>query len=61
MIDFTSAIPIIAIATTSMIFKETRWLGVVSIAALSYFFPLLFVVAVGVAGAGYLFWRRGRR
>jgi len=50
-------VPIIAITAVSMMFKETRWLGVVAIGAISYFYPVMFLVTAVLAVAGYFCWR----
>lgn len=65
MIDFKSVIPIIAVACTSMAFKETRLFGVLAIAALSYFYPVFFSVAtmfgLGVGIYYFKYIRQGGR
>ena len=61
MIDIKTLIPIIAITATSMAFKETRWLGIVALAAISYFYPMLFAVAGTIGGAGYLYYRHQKK
>ena len=41
-------------------FKNTRWMGIVTIAAASYFYPKAFLVVGSMAGIGYGIyrWRR---
>ncbi len=59
MIEISTIVPIIAITTVSMMFKETRWLGVVAIAAISYFAPLLFLVFGSVGAIAFGFYKLG--
>ena len=54
-------IPIAVAVGLCFMFKHTRWVGIVSIAATSYFYPKPFLVIGLMAGIGYGIyrWREG--
>lgn len=53
--------PIIVATVVSFCFKETRWLGIVSLAVISYFYPIVFVVAGIAGGCAYITWKWSRK
>ena len=58
MIDITTLTPIIVGTGLSFCFKNTRPFGILGVAILSYFYPVLLLILATVGGAGYLWWRR---
>ena len=54
-------VPIAVAVGLCFMFKNTRWVGIVAIAATSYFYPVPFLVIGTIAGISYgvYRWRRG--
>jgi hypothetical protein len=54
-------VPIAVAVGLCFMFKSTRWVGIVAIAASSYFYPVPFLVIGLMAGIGYgiYWWRQG--
>jgi hypothetical protein len=49
----TKLVPIAVAVALCFMFKNTRWVGIVAIAATSYFYPVPFLVIGSMAGIGY--------
>lgn len=53
--------PILVVMAVSFCFKSTRWIGLVGVAIISYFKPVLTLVVgsmVGLIYCYYKFWRK---
>ncbi len=61
MIDITTLTPIVVGTGLSFCFKSTRPFGILGVALLSYFYPILLLIGAAVAGLGYLYWKRRQR
>lgn len=53
----TKLVPIAVAVGLCFMFKNTRWVGIVAIAATSYFYPMPFLVISSMAGIGYGIYR----
>ena len=54
-------IPVAVAVGLCFMFKSTRWVGIVAIAATSYFYPMPFLVIGSLAGIGYcVYWCQQR-
>lgn len=53
----TTLTPIIVAIVVCLMFKETRWLAVVLISLLSYFFTIPFLVLATAGGLGFCYWK----
>jgi hypothetical protein len=49
----TKLVPIMVAIGLCFMFKNTRWVGIVAIAATSYFYPVPFLVIGSMSGIGY--------
>lgn len=61
MIEITTLTPIIVATGLSFCFKNTRAIGIIGVAVMSYFYAALFLVAAVIGGVGYLYWRYRQR
>lgn len=52
--------PIVVTIALSMIWKNTRWIGIVCLAVTSYFYPVTFLVIGTVAGLAFWRWKSRR-
>ena len=54
-------VPVVVAIGLCFMFKNTRWVGIVAIAATSYFYPVPFLVigTIAVIGYGVYRWRQG--
>jgi hypothetical protein len=53
----TKLVPIVVAIALCFFFKNTRWVGIVAIAATSYFYPMPFLVTGSLTGVFYGIYR----
>jgi hypothetical protein len=53
----TKLVPIIVAIVLSFYFKNTRWVGIIGVAVISYFYPVAFLVTGSLAGTVYGIYR----
>ena len=53
----TKLVPIVVAIALCFFFKNTRWVGIVAIAATSYFYPMPFLVTGSMTGVVYGIYR----
>jgi hypothetical protein len=57
----TKLVPIVVAIVLSFYFKNTRWVGIIGVAVISYFYPVPFLVmgsASGIAFGCYKLWNK---